>query len=166
MYDIYVFKPPDFDYEGSSSSTFSPTSIIAIVCTCLHPCTSVYIFNETVYLRILLKRHYDVVVGWLVRGSGQKGGSRRQKGALWPRASTYSALSSHDQCRCCELILNIFMLSMLHHAFFMYSAQNLKSRCLIKLLKMFYTLHSLMLGSQKWYAYTYIHLLQVGKGFN
>ena len=45
----------------------------------LYPCTSVYLIEWTVYLRILRIPHYDIMGGRLVHRSRQKWGLRRQK---------------------------------------------------------------------------------------
>ena len=69
--------------SSTASSTCSSTSI-TLLAHVPYPCTSIYLITWTLYLCMLCTRHYDIMVGWLVHRSRQKGGLRQQKGELWP----------------------------------------------------------------------------------
>ena len=67
-------------FSSSTCARQPPLSLAHI----LYPCTFIYT-KWTVYVRILCILHYEVLVGWLVRGLRQEGGLLQPKSELWPR---------------------------------------------------------------------------------
>ena len=58
---------------GASLISVCSSTSITLLARVLYPCISVYLITGIVYLCILHTHHYDVMVGWLVHRSRQKG---------------------------------------------------------------------------------------------